>query len=242
MAQPTLVRNNRAYVEISIPFDAGAALTHIYVAAGPFETFVKKLTVPHLEKPAASGLAPAFWNHREFGFPDHGTRYFIKVTTETGAGAETPLESSPKFEVKRSTGEESIPIVLARPAPMPTLADFSSPLSTGDFVISVRDFRTFRLLLDVIVPDGAIEFRVDTAAKRAGPFRPHQVSTDLGSGVIDLDNGLFQVKSTGVASLDIDVRESAFIRLMVRENGGTAGNKEITSIEIERLGRVAMAF
>lgn len=242
MAQPTLVRNNRAFVEISIPFDAGAALTHIYVAAGPFEPFVKKLTFPHVEKPAASGLSSHFWNHRQLGFPNVGARYFIKVTTETGGGAETPLESSPKFEVPRSLGNEPIPVVLARAAPMPTAADFSDPLSQSDFDISVREFKTFRLVLDVTVPDGAIEFRVDTAREAAGPFRPHQVSSDLGAGVIDLDNGLFQIKSTGVASLDIDVRESAFIRLMVRENGGTAGNKEIASIEIERLGRVVMAL
>jgi hypothetical protein len=234
VAQPTLVRNNRAFAQISVPFNALALKHYIYVAAGPFEPFIKKREFVPVEDPV--GEARDHWNHREFGFSDHGSRYFIKVTTETVGPVETSEISSPRLEIPRTRGDESIPIVLAMPSPMPTT--ITALAAAGDFIISVRDFATFRLIFDVVVPDGAIEFRVDTARKRAGPFTPHQVSTNVGSGIVSLDTGLFQIKSTGVASLDIDVRESAFVQLRVRENGGTAGNKVVNSIDIERLGRV----
>lgn len=237
MPQPTLIRNNQAFAQISVPFNALATSNKVYAAAGPFEPFVHRLSFPPGPGPAAPEVS---WNHAEFGFSDHGARYFVKVT-EVVAGVESHLFTERPLVIGFTQPDDPIPLVLARVAgSIPTTYAGTPGGDLGDFVVSVRDYEAFRVVLDVTVPTGALEFRVMTSRTRTGTFRPHQVAQPSGvGGIVVLDAGLFRVTASGVASVDLDVRESRFVRVDIREFGGVAGDRSVTEIAIERVGRMA---
>jgi hypothetical protein len=242
VANPTLELNNRAFTEISVPKNAGIDSHKVYAAAGPFEPYVLRRTFANSAAPVAvKDAAKVFqhWNHREFGFGDFGAQYFIKVT-DVVAGVESALVSAPVLKIPRSSMNVAIPFVQHRGGVadlLPTTIDAAAAIDDRHFEISVEIFETFRLVVEAAVVAGFLEFLIETAKDRAGPWRAHQVTTASGGGIVSLDRGLFRLTLSGSASLDIDVRELRFIRARVRDSA--VNNNEIT-IDLERVGRVAV--
>ncbi len=169
MATATLEHNNRAFAEISVPEDGGIDSHNVYIAAGPNERYVLRQTFVNTASVRDPLKVFAHWSHREFGFPDNGAHYFVKVT-DVIAAVESDLASAPVLSIPHSTGAEPIPLVLSRLAgSLP--ADITLATALGDFEVSVKDFEKARIRLDVVVPGGFLEAVVETAQQRAGPWQ-----------------------------------------------------------------------
>lgn len=221
MSIPVIALNNRAFVQVKVPFDAAVTTHRVYSASGPNEQFVfRRAFVPV----NVGGSAFDYWNHAEFGLPDDGSRpYRIKIT-DVKAGVESALESSPPLEIPVAAPDTTIPIFVKK-NPGAALVD-------GEFIISLKTFQRFRLVIDATVPAGFVQFRVLHARKRAGPFR-FQNQYIPGGAVTTLSVATFKKTDTDVSSAELDITEADFVKIQAQNDGGAAQ----IGIDIERLVR-----
>lgn len=228
MPTATIERNNRAFVELSVPFDAAVTENRVYVASGPNEVFALKATFPHAN---VAGKSRFFWNHMEFGFRDDGVRYSVQVT-EVKGGVESPRISSQALEIPRSLADTSIPILVKK-----VLSDavFTNAATLGDFIVSVGQFRSFRLIFDALVNAQRVEFQIETAQKRAGPFRTRQIVVPQSDGTVDIRNGTFRIDSTRLGDADFEASEVSFVRLRARQLLAADANQ--LGVDMDRVGR-----
>ncbi len=233
MSTPTLLENNEAFVQIEVPFDAAVTTHRVYAASGPNEPFTLRQS---FAPDVPNTVSRHFWNHRELGFDDRAGlhRYLIKVTDEVG-GLESPLISSKPVLVP-SNGEKRIPLklkVAEGGVVLPNL--LTGPGALSEFIISCKDFRRFRVSFDVTLGGASfVEFALEVAEKRTGPFRIHQLAIPFGSGRVNLRDALFRLESDGTGSHDMDIDQAAFLRASARSDAGATSELGLT---VERVGK-----
>ena len=227
MATPTIVRNNRAFVQVKMPFVLGAVDTHkVYAASGPHEEFRLKRSFVPAENPDDVGFAYDYWNHAEFGFASDGSQAYAVKITDVKAGVETARAAAPELQVLVVSEDVAIPLFLSR---APNVA-----FVNGDFVVAIKGFARWRMEIQVALNGGtSVTFQIDTANVRTGPYRTAPAYL-LAAGTTTLVPNDFKIVQDSLFTIEADIQEPRFIRVRAKAGGAL----ETFAANLERLARI----